>query len=269
MATDTSQEPAGTGEQYSLAKILGIWLAVVVPMVILAWVVKPAFAPDFDSDPVGVGKVKLGLLSLGLIWQFVLAMIIVYSEEGDLKWATIKERFWLNAPRDPKTGESRRKLWWWLILFIFLLFLSFAIAPPTVDRLWVSLIPAFAAPPDGNIGEVLAMPGIAEKLVGDWFFVGLFLLMCIFNILGEEGIFRGVLLPKMEGVFGKWAWVANGLLFGFYHIHQPWMMIGAALFASIALAFPAQRFRSTWMAVIVHSVQFLVILPGIFMAALG
>ena len=256
-------------DQYSLAKILGIWAAVVTPIAILNYILKPAISPDFDSDPIGAAKIKVILITVGLIWQFVLAMIIVNREEGDLRWATIKQRFWLNAPRDPKTGETRRKLWWWLILFIFLLFFSFAIAPATLDRWWVSLIPAFAAPPDGNIGEVLAMPGIAEKLVGDWFFVGLILIMATFNILGEEGIFRGVLLPKMNGVFGKWDWVANGVLFGFYHIHQPWMMLGAALFGTIALAFPAKRFRSTWMAIIVHSAQFLVVLPMIFAAVMG
>ena len=255
--------------QYSLVKILSIWIAVVAPIAILNYFLKPAIAPDFDANPIGAGKVKVILLTLGLIWQFVLAMFIVYREEGDLRWVTVKKRFWLNTPRDPKTGEPRRILWWWLILFIGLLFFSFSIAPPTIDRWWVTLIPAFAAPPDGNIGEVLQMPGFAEKLVGDWAFVGLFLLMSIFNILGEESIFRGVLLPKMNGVFGKWDWVANGVLFGFYHVHQPWMMLGAALFATIALALPAKRFRSNWMAVIVHSMQFLVFLPGIFMAALG
>jgi hypothetical protein len=36
----------------------------------------------------------------------------------------------------------------------------------------------------------------------------------------------GMLLPKMEGVFGKWSWVANGVLFGFYHLHQPWGISG-------------------------------------------
>jgi len=265
-----TNSPANQSEsQYSLVKVLGIWIAVVVPIGLLNYILKPAIAPDFDLDPIGAGKVKVTLLTLGLVWQFILAMFIVNREEGDLKWVTIKRRFWLNTPRDPKTGEPRRILWWWLILFIGLLFFSFSIAPPTIDRWWVTLIPAFAAPPDGNIGEVLAMPGIAEKLVGDWFFVGLFLLMSTFNILGEESIFRGILLPKMEGVFGKWDWVANGVLFGFYHIHQPWMMLGAALFSTIALALPAKRFRSNWMAVIVHSMQFLVVLPGIFIAALG
>jgi len=49
--------------------------------------------------------------------------------------------------------------------------------------------------------------------------------------------------------------LANGLLHGFWHVHQPWG-IGASAIASVFLyAFPAWRFRSTWMGVIVHSAQ--------------
>ncbi|MBN1306015.1 MAG: hypothetical protein JXA13_16380 [Anaerolineales bacterium] len=32
------------------------------------------------------------------------------------------------------------------------------------------------------------------------------------TVLGEELLFRGLLLPRMQGVFGKWDWLANGLL---------------------------------------------------------
>jgi len=254
--------------QYSLVKILGIWVAVVAPMIILAWVVKPVLAPDFESDPIGVGKIKLGLLSVGLIWQFVLSMIIIYREEGDLRWMTIRQRLWLNTPRDPQTGESRRKLWLWLIPFVLLIFFIWAISPLLWDRWFVSLFPIFAAPPDGNIGEVLQLSGVQDQLVGDWLFMGLFLLLAVFNILGEEFIFRGVLLPKMGGVFGKWDWVANGVLFGGYHWHQPWQIPGSIVVGIFALALPAKRFRSTWMSIIIHSMQY-VILPLAVMGVLG
>jgi membrane protease YdiL (CAAX protease family) len=268
MTTNGSEQATSTDEQYSLLKILGIWLAVVVPMVILAWVAKPALAPDFESDPLGAGKVKLGLLAVGLIWQFVLSLIIVYREEGDLRWATLKQRLWLNTPRDPKTGEPRRKLWLWLIPFILLIFIIWSISPLTWDRWFVSLFPVFAAPPDGNIGEVLQQPDLQAQLVGDWLFLGLFLLLAVFNILGEEFIFRGVLLPKMGGVFGKWDWVANGVLFGGYHWHQPWQIPGSIVVGIFALALPARRFRSTWMSVIIHSFQY-VILPFAILGVLG
>jgi uncharacterized protein len=63
-----------------------------------------------------------------------------------------------------------------------------------------------------------------------------------------------VLLPKMEGVFGRGSWVANGILFGLYHVHQPWV-IPNAVFAGSLYTFPAYRYRSTWMSIIVHSAQ--------------
>src|SRR5919108_3722518 len=105
---------AAMGEQYSLAKILGIWALAALPMGILSWVVFPALSPDFNVDPLGAGVTRIVLLTIGLIWLFVLSMIIVRQEEGDLRWATVKRRLWLDAPRDPATGETRRKLWLWV-----------------------------------------------------------------------------------------------------------------------------------------------------------
>jgi len=96
--------------KYSLGKILGIWAAAALPMAILGWVVYPALAPDIGSDPLGAGVTRMNVLTAGLIWQFVLSMIIVYREEGDLRWLTIKRRLRLNTTRDPKTGQPRGRL---------------------------------------------------------------------------------------------------------------------------------------------------------------
>ena len=105
----------GMGKQYSLAKILGIWALAAIPMGILSWVVFPAVSPDAGSNPLAAGVTRIALLTVGLIWLFVLSMIIVRQEEGDLRWATVKRRLRLNAPRDPKTGETRRRLWLWVL----------------------------------------------------------------------------------------------------------------------------------------------------------
>jgi hypothetical protein len=48
------------------------------------------------------------MITIGLIWIFVLSMIIVRREEGNLRWATVKRRLRLNAPQDPTTCETRR-----------------------------------------------------------------------------------------------------------------------------------------------------------------
>ena len=132
---------AEMGEQYSLAKILGIWALAAVPMGILSWIVFPAVSPDVGSDPLGAGVTRIVLLTVGLIWLFVLSMIIVRREEGDLRWATVKRRLRLNTPRDPKTGETRRRLWLWVIPFLIAITVYEIALKPYVDDLWVSILP--------------------------------------------------------------------------------------------------------------------------------
>ena len=65
----------GTEEQYSLAKILGIWALAAIPMGILSWIgFDPALSPDFGSDPLGQAyPPESWAFTVGLIWQFVLS----------------------------------------------------------------------------------------------------------------------------------------------------------------------------------------------------
>jgi hypothetical protein len=49
--------------------------------------------------------------------------------------------------------------------------------------------------------------------------------------------------------------VANGVLHGFYHVHQPWTIVGNVISCVFLYAFPSWRFRSTWLGAIVHSAQ--------------
>jgi uncharacterized protein len=247
---------AETGGQYSIGKILVIWALAAIPMGILSWIVFPALSPEADSDPLRAGAIRIALLTVGLIWLCVLSLIIVRQEEGDLRWATIKRRLRLNAPRDPKTGVVRRKLWFWVIPFVIGVAVWQIAFAPSVSKVWVSIFPFLAEPSGYSMNAVFGSKEMLDRLVGAWWFLGLYVVNTIFNtILGEEFLFRGVLLPKMEGVFGRWSWLANGVLFGFYHLHQPWGIVGSIVSGAFFYAFPTWRFRSTWMGVIVHSGQ--------------
>ena len=246
---------AETGNQYSLARILGIWVLAAVPMGLLSWIVFPALSP-VGSDPLEAGVLRIALLTGGLIWLFVLSMIIVRQEEGDLRWTTIKRRLRLNAPRDPETGGTRRRLWLWVIPFLVASVVWDVALKSYVGDVSVSIFPFLAEPPNYGFEAVFKSQEILDRLVGAWWFLGLIVVFLAFNsILGEELLFRGVLLPRMQGVFGRWSWVANGVLFGFYHVHQPWGIVDSAIGGVFFLAYPSWRLRSTWMGVIVHSAQ--------------
>jgi membrane protease YdiL (CAAX protease family) len=242
-------------EQYSLAKILGIWALAAAPMGILGWIAFPLLAPDFESDPFGSGVTRVVLLTLGLIWLFVLSMIIVRREEGDLRWATVKRRLRLNAPREPATGQPRARLWLWVVPFLVAVAVVELVLNTPLENAWVSVFPFLAEPEGYSFGAFFESQEILQRLEGAWWFFALFVISAVFNtILGEEFLFRGVLLPRMEGVFGRWSWVANGVLFGLYHVHQPWGIPNSVI-TGLLYTYPAYRYRSTWMAIILHSAQ--------------
>jgi membrane protease YdiL (CAAX protease family) len=246
---------AAHGEQYSLTKILGIWALAAVPMGILGWVVFPLVATSIGSDPLRLGVARLILLALGLVWLFVLSMLIVRQEEGDLRWATVRRRLRLNTPRDAATSVPRARLWFWVLpFFVAVAVVQLALSAP-LESVWVTALPFLAEPQGYSFDGVFGSPEMLERLEGAWWFLALFIVQAAFNtILGEEFLFRGVLLPKMEGVLGRWSWAANGLLFGLYHLHQPWG-IPSSILTGLLYAYSSQRYRTTWMSVILHSAQ--------------
>ena len=257
-----ASEPAVQGassewqdEQYSLAKILAIWALAAVPMGVLGWIAFPLLAPDSGSDPLGFGVTRLVLLALGLVWLFVLSMIIVHREEGNLRWTTVKRRLRLNAPQDPTTGEPRARLWLWVVPFLVAVAVVELVLNTPLENAWVSVFPFLAEPQGYSPDAIFESREILRRLEGAWWFFALFVIQAAFNtVFGEEFLFRGVLLPKMEGVFGRGSWVANGVLFGLYHVHQPWGIPNSVL-TGLLYTFPAYRYRSTWMSIVLHSAQ--------------
>jgi len=160
-----------------------------------------------------------------------------------------------------------RRLWWWLIPLILLTAAAEMLLDGPISRFWVSLIPAFAEPRAFSMAGFLDTPEARAQLVGAWGFLVLYVVQAFFNtVIGEELLFRGLLLPRMQGSFGKWDWVANGILHGIYHLHQPWGMLSSAIQAIFLVAYPTRRFKSAWFGIIVHSgqsVYFTILLLGL------
>jgi membrane protease YdiL (CAAX protease family) len=233
-------------KQYSLAQILAVWAAAAVPMGVLAWIVAPLLRDQLGGDE-PLAQALLILLTAGLIWQFVLVMILTRHELGGLQWSRVRDALWLRSPRDPKTGRVGGRVWWWLLLFIFIFGLETA-------------LPGQTGPSTRDFGEFISSDAGKEFFRGAWGWFAVVIVLAVFNtVLGEELRFRGLLLPRMKGVFGKYDWVANGVLFSVYHLHTPWV-IPAALVDIFALAYPSRRFQSAWMGIIVHSAQSVVLI---------
>ena len=237
--------------QYSLVRTLLIWAAAAGPMAALGWVVAPVLAhggsPGFERQAV---------LGAGLAWQCLLVLILVRLEAGRLSWAVLRDRLWLRGPSDPATGVRRARTWFWLLPIIVLtaVFQLFLRAP--VDHLFTTVFPALSQPRGWDFGGMLATPQGRAALAGRWDILALFITTALFNtVVGEELLFRGLLLPRMSGVFGRWDWLANGMLFGLYHLHQPWGMPGSVITGVLCYALPSRVFRSSWFGIAAHSGQ--------------
>jgi uncharacterized protein len=180
-------------------------------------------------------------LTFGLIWQAALVLILVWRESRDLSWTSLRDRLWLRPP----STETRRggRLWWWVPVF--------AIALGALDMLPFGP----TGPTARDFGLFLDSPVGRATFHHAWGLYALVAVELMFNtVLGEELLFRGLLLPRMRAAFGRADWVVNGVLFGFYHLHEPWI-IPNAIVTGFLCAYPTRRFRSAWMGIAIHSVE--------------
>jgi uncharacterized protein len=245
-----------SSKQYSLTKILAVWASVTVPMGLLAWVVAPAIIPHTSLHP---GLVHWMLMVVGMMWQFVVSLAVLRHELGGLHWPALKKRIWLRIPRDPRSGKPRKVLFLWALPAVAAVGIG-AYLGSWLDTAWTDWLP-FLHEPSYTNAQSLADP----KFQGQWWILGLALTSMLFNyVLGEELLFRGVLLPRMAGVFGRWDWVANSVLFGLYHVHKIWAW-PSMITTAFGLSWAARRYRSFWMGVIVHGVEgfFIVVIVAV------
>jgi CAAX protease family protein len=240
--------------QYSLAQILGVWAAAAVPMGVLAWIVAPWLRDQLGGeDP--FAEALLICITAGLIWQFVLVLILTRRELAGLQWSRVREALWLRAPRDPKSGRVGGRVWLWVVPFVVLFALEAAVAIP--------------GPSVRDFGDFVDSDRGEDFFRGAWGWFAVVVVLVVFNtVLGEELLFRGLLLPRMKGAFGRYDWVGNGALFAVYHLHTPWV-IPTSLVDIFALAYPSRRFESAWMGIVVHSVQSVVVIVVVLTLVLG
>lgn len=255
-----TQQTNSKQDQYTLWQILGIWAGAALPMGLSYWVIMPILLSRGDVNPF----TYLFLMILGLVWQCVFAYILLRREVKPFTWEGVKDRLWLYTPSNPKTGVRSKWLYLWIIPLIAVTQAYYSLAPlGWLDELWVKAFPFLAPHPYALIQN------LAEPAVGQWWLLSVLAVMIVFNyLLGEELIFRGILLPKMNGVFGKWDVIANGVLFTIYHLHVPWEW-PTNLLVNWTYAWVAKRFKSYWMAVILHGFDVVGLIFKFIMAIMG
>ena len=230
--------------QYTRPAVLAVWAAAALPMGALAWLAAPRLAGRLPG-PGASATALVTCLTAGLVWQFALVLVLVAREQRGLTRRVVREALWLRRPRSPRTGRAGGRTW--------LVLLPLTVAFGMVHA--GGFPPALPHPAGRDLGPMLASAQGSALLKGNWGLFALAVTMFVFNtVLGEELLFRGFLLPRMSGAFGRADWLVNGALFAAYHLHA-WWVIPATLVDSLLLAYPSKRYRSAWIGIAVHSGQ--------------
>jgi len=74
----------------------------------------------------------------------------------------------------------------------------------------------------------------------------------ILNILGEEFLWRGVMLPRQEVAFGKYTWIIHGIGWGLFHIAFGWQLLITLIPLIFIQSYIVQKTKNSWIGVIMH-----------------
>jgi membrane protease YdiL (CAAX protease family) len=110
---------------------------------------------------------------------------------------------------------------------------------PTLADPRISVTPAVLAQSAGGV------------IHGRWDIALLYLLVFVFNMLGEEFWWRGIILTRQEKAFGRWTWLVHGTLWACFHVFKWWDIL-PLLPTCLLVSFAAQRTRSNWPALLGH-----------------
>ncbi len=73
------------------------------------------------------------------------------------------------------------------------------------------------------------------------------------NILGENLVWRAIILPRMEQRLGRTAWAWNAALWGVFHTAFGLGNLLVLLPSLLGVPFVSQKRKNTWLAVLLHA----------------
>ncbi len=235
--------------QYSLLMILFMFAWPAAWFMFLIWVVRPLLFGTPAPGKFLSTWVFFGIATLGNAAELVVALVVLRREGYKLTLRDLRDRARLRWP------SGWRK--WGLVLVALALYAVGILVSP-VDKALASVAgfvpPAWWPPITNPTVEVAAPQDLFPDitLAGNYLFFAVIVIYgSVFNTIGEELYYRSMLLPKMRGVFGKWDWVANGILFELKHVYQRWEW-GSGIFGSLAFALLGGPVGSVWLSMLLH-----------------
>ena len=170
---------------------------------------------------------------LGVFLPLVIAALLILKSEGySLSSTTWRQRMRFKT-------LSRRDLLWSLSGLVIVGLLSWL----TMKGLEIAIGEFEHSPPFMTFEPLTA---------GRYWLLAVWLPYWVLNILGEEILWRGVMLPRQELAFGNYAWLVHGFGWGVFHIVFGWHLLLTLLPIIFMLSYIVQKTKNSWVGVIIH-----------------
>lgn len=185
------------------------------------------------------------------ITLFVLALVMYKLENRKMKIKLILERFRIKK-------LSKNDLKWTVISAVSILLLTALIM--LLSQL-ISIkfgVPELKTTPPFMQFQVLS--GVQRLYLLVWF------PMFFFNIVGEEILWRGYILPRQELFHGKYSWIVNSILWAVFHLCFGLDLIVILFPTLLIIPYVASKTQNTTVGIITHA---LLNGPMFIMVALG
>lgn len=193
------------------------------------------YAIPFMSSVTGQETVLFWFIiaGLGVFLPLIITGYFILKSEGCLlSKETLRDRL-----RFKKVTKS--DLWWSFGGLLLVLLISGALM-----KLMVLLL--------GEFDHTPAFMAFEPLSTGRYWLLAVWLPYWILNILGEEFLWRGVMLPRQEVVFGKYTWVLHGFGWGIFHVAFGWQLLITLMPLIFIQSYIVQKTKNSWTGVIMH-----------------
>ena len=236
-------------KQYSKLQVLAAWVAVVVPMGLLAWVATPWLSHRLGGPDPFISALMLCFL-VGLVWQLALLMLLVRHEQGSLQRSRVCAALWLRRPTNPRTRRTGGRVWWWAVPFVLL--------SAAINSGWID--PAGPIPRDLPTTLEMDRARLEHFFHGNWTAFGLLVAVALLAPIVEELFFRRTAAAAHARRLRQGGLRGQRSIFGLYHVHQPWSAPASIIDGILTQAYPSKRFQSIWFALFAHTMPSFVII---------
>jgi len=223
-------------ENNSKLKKLGLLgsFAVYIPAAILMFFSTKYLIP-YLSETTGQESILFWFLvaGFGVFIPLIITGILILRTEG----FRISKNTWANRLRFRKI--SKNDIIWCAAGFILV-----AVFSGLIMKVLELIIGKFDHSP--------AFMSFEPLTKGRYWLLAIWLPYWILNILGEEFIWRGVMLPRQEIAFGKYTWLIHGSGWLIFHLAFGWQLLITLIPLIFIQSFIVQKTKNSWIGVIMH-----------------